>query len=161
MYLLMQKGLLRNICLWLHMIQTGGIKLMWTCNSNKKPSPDKRSNSQILRWKILKEIGLMSKRYLKKQTWLLCKLISPTNIRKPSIKILIHHLHLHWGMCCYCKIFTVTGEMRNWQENAWRSWKMNSTALAQRPNRARKKSDVLWRLCISWPNTDNREQAPQ
>ena len=33
---------------------------------------------------------------------------------------------------------------------------MNSTALAQRPNRARKKSDVLWRLCISWPNTDNR-----
>src|ERR1700677_1866823 len=41
----MQKGLLRNICLWLYMIQTGGIKLMWTCNSNKKPSPDKRSNS--------------------------------------------------------------------------------------------------------------------
>jgi hypothetical protein len=44
------KGILRLVEEYLPVAaHTGGIKLMWTCNSNKKPSPDKRSNSQILR----------------------------------------------------------------------------------------------------------------
>ena len=94
----MQKGLLRNICLWLYMIQTGGIKLMWTCNSNKKPSPDKRSNSNT-EMKNLKGNCTHEHKVPKKANLITLQAYQSYKYQKTKHKKLIQHLHIHWKAC--------------------------------------------------------------
>src|SRR6202790_4182626 len=107
----MQKGLLRHICLWLYMIQTGGIKLMWTCNSNKKPSPDKRSNSNT-EMKNLKGNCTHEHKVPKKANLITLQAYQSYKYQKTKHKKINSPFTFTLeGMCCYCKCFTVTAEI--------------------------------------------------
>ena len=122
----------------------------------QKPSPDKESTSQILRWDFNGNWTHDAKSTQKSEIDYSLEAHQSHKYQKTKHKKLIQHLH--W------KAYIVTmNASQSWGRGGTdkrTAWALKDNGTAQHPNWARNCIADLWCLCISWPNMDNRTSSP-